>query len=860
MSEFSPPFSPSKLLAEIILIKNQNQNQKVEIIRNIDLLFSLPNTSDIQKLQGYFYLSELYEDNNEKKESIKQVARNNIVNNEVTEILKNTKEFSNQFIQFINNIIPHNPSTQDKSMEEKLILNDNRPQSITQYKEDSFSSDKINLIFLSKELKGKNLNLLKRHAFSKNENKEYFKNLLKEENITETKYKIYKIKDGPFLPFLIIYLFYQFNEVVVDGKYLEEISNECKESFDKIEPNSYIVIDAFEEKDNIITINNQCFVCKNEINDNGSHCELCEWLFSNEKILYCKEECKKKDKNHLDFHYQIYKYQTDEMKQKFLLKEDGKRINFIHTDFDTNNIKNSSLQNLGNTCYFNSGLKCIMQCDLFSRYILSKKYKYEMTENKETPLCEEYYNFLKNFSDKEKKEFPKSLKRKFSNIEKKFNNSKQHDSCEFIVDFLNAIGEETREIVIKSKDTSPQSPWKRYFASDRTVIKDLFYGMTNNIYECTCGCFKNKKMFDAFLAFSLPVSRMTFSCKVFSRKKDKDNKTIGTNIRNGIFYFQGPNLCVKQLKTCLLKDKDTDEEFHLCSNFLVIKINSGLSKNQIEKLNETENFIEDGAIILENNEEICIIENEENEKTISLYFEVYKSNKWWWQWWPFFKSCKTRDWEFSSYPKFITSDTEKKTFLKKNINNELESFEMNQNSETQMITPESEGVKEMFIMKKETNKIQFKSNEVEYLFKISIKQCLRFGLRNIKVKKECKNGHPINLKLNFVHLPLYLFIHLRRFDYDYKLDSFIKLSNSITNDESLDLKEYCEKDITGSTKYKLIAIDKHYGSSCDGGHYVSECLINNEWFLFNDGLKKKIDKESSSKDSLVLVYQREEVK
>ena len=155
------------------------------------------------------------------------------------------------------------------------------------------------------------------------------------------------------------------------------------------------------------------------------------------------------------------------------------------------------LLNLGNTCYFNSALQCLLQVPQLSNFLVLKEY---------SGTCEftkEYQNIVRKIwlSKQEKNNFenPKKLLKLFKQKFKNFDNSSQHDCQEAFIYIL--------EILENSL-----SPFKKInypFESEKhSLIKDLFYGKT--FQETICKNEKTSSVEDSIVHMLTPNKSLNF--------------------------------------------------------------------------------------------------------------------------------------------------------------------------------------------------------------------------------------------------------------------------------------------------------------------------------------------------------------
>lgn len=118
-----------------------------------------------------------------------------------------------------------------------------------------------------------------------------------------------------------------------------------------------------------------------------------------------------------------------------------------------------------------------------------------------------------------------------------------------------------------------------------------------------------------------------------------------------------------------------------------------------------------------------------------------------------------------------------------------------------------------------------------------------------------KSGHPKNYHITqFWKCPKVLVIRLKRFSLKNNIKSKIDSPISIPTD--LNIFKYVHmysKNNTENYNYHLVAAIQHSGS-CNGGHYFTYGLVDNDWYTFNDGSVSKVNGIPDLSYSYILFY------
>lgn len=186
------------------------------------------------------------------------------------------------------------------------------------------------------------------------------------------------------------------------------------------------------------------------------------------------------------------------------------------------------LNNLGNTCYMDSGLQCLSNCDHLTEYFLKyfneSKINRTMQDGTNGKLANAYQTLLKNLwkTNNYSSYSPIDFKREIGNYNELFYGTHQQDSFELISFTLNALHEDINLVLTPQTFTVPTpSPeavddelvkfkWARYDNKKQSIIISLFYGMYKSILYCPLGCII--RVFETFHAFQLPLNVYFLTC------------------------------------------------------------------------------------------------------------------------------------------------------------------------------------------------------------------------------------------------------------------------------------------------------------------------------------------------------------
>ena len=125
---------------------------------------------------------------------------------------------------------------------------------------------------------------------------------------------------------------------------------------------------------------------------------------------------------------------------------------------------------------------------------------------------------------------------------------------------------------------------------------------------------------------------------------------------------------------------------------------------------------------------------------------------------------------------------------------------------------------------------------------------------NLYKCEKCKQETEANKKIEIYHVPKILIIHLKRFNNNKKINTFIEYPI-----KDLYINDYIHSS-DNISKYDLFGVINHFGS-LEYGHYTSYCLNyhDNIWYEYNDRIVNKIPKEKEkdiivNKNGYILFY------
>ena len=197
--------------------------------------------------------------------------------------------------------------------------------------------------------------------------------------------------------------------------------------------------------------------------------------------------------------------------------------------------------NIGNTCFMNTALQCLSNCDKLTNYFLTENFSDNINNNNYSIVKGYQWLLKKLLYNKESKFKPIYFKNVFMRYNKEFfANYEQQDAHEFLICLLNALNDELKIECDVKENINESKEWNEFIKKNNSKIAELFYGMFKSIVKCPNDKCKNINIIhEPFLSLSLPLKINGFVIKVSFYYLDicKDVIDLYFNINENEIYF-----------------------------------------------------------------------------------------------------------------------------------------------------------------------------------------------------------------------------------------------------------------------------------------------------------------------------------
>ncbi|XP_058105702.1 ubiquitin carboxyl-terminal hydrolase 8-like isoform X1 [Magnolia sinica] len=181
------------------------------------------------------------------------------------------------------------------------------------------------------------------------------------------------------------------------------------------------------------------------------------------------------------------------------------------------------LQNLGNTCFMNSAIQCLVHTDMLVEYFLGD---YSREINQQNPLgmggelALAFGELLRKlWAPGRAPVAPRSFKTTLGCFAPQFSGFNQHDSQELLAFLLDGLHEDLNRVkhkpYLEAKDAHGRSDeevadeyWENHLARNDSIIVDVCQGQYRSTLVCPV-CNKVSVTFDPFMYLSLPLPSTT---------------------------------------------------------------------------------------------------------------------------------------------------------------------------------------------------------------------------------------------------------------------------------------------------------------------------------------------------------------
>ena len=577
----------------------------------------------------------------------------------------------------------------------------------------------------------------------------------------------------------------------------------------------------------------------------------------------------------------------------------------------------TGLQNLGNTCFMNSGLQCLSNTHKLTEYLLSGRYSDEINKNNKIStkgrIVTAYAELVKEmWKGSSSSVSPWAVKKALGSVAQQFMGFSQQDSQEMLSYLIDGIHEDINrapkpkptEIDEKGKSEGELASiwWDKHLERNQSIIVDLMHGQYKS--EVTCRTCNNVSLaFDPFLMLTLPIpSKESYmkdlvvidssqgSSGVQIRVEVKGNSKVGEALKKIPQELQ-PQYCIvaesdshtKEVRRMILKGEAMEKSReYTIFKYDEVNENSALALCNFSTKMYNDNYNYGTSLGITR---LFIVEKGSfKDCHLSIYKEILRITED-----KVLESAELLELFKEKFPGLISND-------KRDLLYTLSVYNPGRtpcpicHKETCYGCPipfSDEPLSRLLAVSRDPalffnivfkgdrhlilNKVsalkysistlaQDQSTRAAEIKELSVRDCLQLfeEVEDLDESesiycRNCKNHRSVSKKMNIYKLPEHLAMHLKRFK---RHNYSMQKNGSLVHFplEGLEMKQ-----VDGQVfVYDLYAISNHYGSM-GGGHYTAYCRnINGNWYDFNDSSVSEVRNPNSviTAAAYVLFYKR----
>ncbi|XP_062197041.1 ubiquitin carboxyl-terminal hydrolase 5-like isoform X2 [Phragmites australis] len=574
----------------------------------------------------------------------------------------------------------------------------------------------------------------------------------------------------------------------------------------------------------------------------------------------------------------------------------------------------TGLINLGNTCYMNSAIQCLVHTPEFARYFCEDYHREINWQNPLGMVGELALAFgellRKLWAPSRAPVSPRPFKLKLSRFASQFSGNNQHDSQELLAFLLDGLHEDLNRVkhrpYIRSKDADGRSDeevadeyWANHIARNNSIIVDVCQGQYKSTLVCPV-CGKVSVTFDPFMYLSLPLqfastrsmTVVVFSCDgsapptpfTVSVPKQGRCRDLFHALSNSCSLRNGERLLIAEIRNHRIYRFLEDPVLQLST----VNDDDHLAVYRLPKLEKRANYIQfvhrredldhghNSSLTSWRPYGIPLLAQISRNETVTgndIHEFVRKM---------LVPMLRNQDTQHSAVQSSVSTRMQ-------SYHTDSSKFQLNlvddsgtviEKSDDAIRVPQSSLATVVFVNWSKADLKKIDAHHFENLpevFKfappakrtrgepLSLYSCLDAFLREEPLVPEdmwycprCKEQRQASKKLDLWRLPEVLVIHLKRFSFSrstkHKLETFVNFPI-----HNLDLTHYiANKKSSHRQIYELYAVSNHYGSMASG-HYTAfiKLLAENRWYNFDDSQVSAMNEEDvKSGAAYVLFYRR----